>query len=447
VNHPPQPLHLAIAVLGAGLIVLAPGALRAAPPASTTPSPTSYKIQSIFKLGDKIGDVTTDPQGDVEVGALNDNGQIVFVTENAAAGAGEILVQYNSDGKFTPIVVGGGSAPGGTWSKPVSTYGPMTMNQHGNIAFAVDITTGSQSSAGTFLWDFTAQKTTAVALRGMPATGTLTFETGGFYNAAININGEIAFPAMVKNAAGEAAPGLFFQGQDNKLQPVALPDQSLPGGGKVALALYPSLNDAGTVAFLAQRPTDPLPSAYLWAKGTPAPVAVAVIGMDAPGGGKITGVGAAFVNNNNSSVLVSAQVTGSSTWALYRFANGQLTPVVTPGQDMPGGGKFRALLFPGGALPVLAIGPANDAGQHPFVAAVTDGTATRTGAYLLNPDGTLSLILTSGTTTDLGTITAVGTASAPPSNGVAINNKGQVAVPVRIGTGPGTLALLTPASP
>ena len=52
--------------------------------------------------------------------------------------------------------------PGGTWSKPVSTYGPVTMNQHGNIAFAVDITIGNQSSAGTFLWDFAAQKTTAV---------------------------------------------------------------------------------------------------------------------------------------------------------------------------------------------------------------------------------------------------------------------------------------------
>src|SRR5205823_926103 len=111
VNHPPQPLHLTFAVLCAGLIVLAPGALRAAPP------PASYKIQSIFKLGDKIGDITTDSKGDVEIGALNDNGQIVFVTENAAAGAGELLVQY-SDGKFTPIVVGGGTAPGGTWSKP-----------------------------------------------------------------------------------------------------------------------------------------------------------------------------------------------------------------------------------------------------------------------------------------------------------------------------------------
>jgi hypothetical protein len=117
---------------------------------------------------------------------------------------------------------------------------------------------------------------------------------------------------------------------------------------------------------------------------------------------------------------------------------------------VPGSAKqcrTHALLFPAGALPVIAIGPANDAGQHPFVAAVTDGTAARTGAYLLNPDGTLSPLLTSGATTDLGTITAVGTASAPPSNGVAINNRGQVAVPVKIGTGPGTLALLTPATP
>jgi hypothetical protein len=443
VNSPPQPLYLTLAVLSAGLIALAPTALQAAPPASSTP-PVTYKIQPILTMGGKVGDLTTDPKGDVEIGALNDNGQIVFVTENAAAGAGEILVQY-SDSKFTTIVVGGGSAPGGTWSKPVSTYGPITMNQHGNIAFAVDATIGNQTSAGTFLWDFEAQKTTAVALAGMPATDGLTFETGGFYNAAINNNGEIAFPAETRNAGGKAPPGIFFLGQDNKLQAVALPGQNLPGGGTILLALYPSLNDAGTIAFLAQRPTDQLPGAYLWTKG--ALTAVAALGMDAPGGGKITAVGAAFANNNNASVLVSALVTGSNTWALYRFANGQLTPVLTPGQAMPGGGTFRTLLFPTGGLPLLAISAANDAGQHAFVAAVTDGTATRTGVYLLNPDGTMSLILTSGTVADVGTITAVGTTSAPPSNGVAINNKGQVAVPVRIGRGAGTLALLTPASP
>src|SRR5207302_9989807 len=118
-------------------------------------------------------------------------------------GTGEILVQY-SDGKFTTIVVGGGSAPGGTWSKPVSTYGPITMNQHGNIAFAVDITVGNQSSAGTFLWDFAAQKTTAVALKGMPATGGLMFETGGFCGPAINNNGAIACPAGLESQAGQA---------------------------------------------------------------------------------------------------------------------------------------------------------------------------------------------------------------------------------------------------
>jgi hypothetical protein len=284
------------------------------------------------------------------------------------------------------------------------------------------------------------------------SVGGVTLLTGGFYNAAINNNGQIAFPAGVKNAAGKVPPGVFFMGSDNKLQPVALPDQTLPGGGTVLLALYPSINDAGTVGLLAQRPTDSLPSAYLWANGALTPVSV--VGMDAPGGGKITGVGAAVVNNKDTSVLVAALVSGSNTWALYRFANNQLTPVLTPGQAMPGGGTFRTLLFPTGALPTLSISAANDAGQNAFVAAVTDGTTTRTGVYLLNLDNTMSVVLTSGTTTDQGPVTFVGppsTSAAPtsgiPSDGVALNNKGQVAVPVRIGTGPGALALLTPASP
>jgi hypothetical protein len=58
-------------------------------------------------------------------------------------------------------------------------------------------------------------------------------------------------------------------------------------------------------------------------------------------------------------------------------------------------------------------------------------------------EGTLSLVVKSGTTTNVGTIAHVGQASGK-SWGVALNRKGEVALTLRAGRGPDTLALLTP---
>jgi hypothetical protein len=84
---------------------------------------------------------------------------------------------------------------------------------------------------------------------------------------------------------------------------------------------------------------------------------------------------------------------------------------------------------------------ANGAGQHAFLAQLEGGN---TAAYLLDADGTLSLILKSGTTTNLGTITDVGGGNW---FGVGLNTQGQMLLPVRIDRGANTLVLLTPSAP
>src|SRR5439155_7557003 len=106
-NRTPHPVGPALTALTLGLTLLAPGAARAA-------TSTSYTIQPIVHLGDTIGDgqFTVDSKGDFETGALNDSGQILFVTENAAGG--EMLVQY-AEGKFTVIVARGMEGPLGKW--------------------------------------------------------------------------------------------------------------------------------------------------------------------------------------------------------------------------------------------------------------------------------------------------------------------------------------------
>jgi hypothetical protein len=246
----------------------------------------------------------------------------------------------------------------------------------------------------------------------------------------------------VKNAAGATHRGVFLWSPGGQIQAVALPDDPLPDGRKMVGAIDPRLNDAGLVAFLAQRSGDSGGGAYLREKGTITPVLP--FGSAAPDGGKITALDFVWgVNGQNRSVLLSAEVSThkpNNLDSLYLWSNGTLTPVAIPGQAMPGGGQLKGIYDNSGTVSF-----ANEAGQHAFIAQLQDNS---TAAYRMEADGTLSLILKSGTATDLGMITKVGLPnSSPPSVGIGLNSKGQVALPVKIGTGPATLVLLTPAAP
>src|SRR5262249_13529399 len=148
---------------------------------------------------------------------------------------------------------------------------------------------------------------------------------------------------------------------------------------------------------------------------------VATADLDVPGGGKIAGALGAWVNNKNRTLLLAVGLQGSDDYGLYRFADGQRTPLLLPGQEMPGGGKYKTLASED------SVSFASEAGEHAFLARLDDGP---TAAYLLGADGKLSLILKSGATTDLGKIANVGQ-GAGDSWGIGLNSKGQVALTVK----------------
>jgi len=148
-----------------------------------------------------------------------------------------------------------------------------------------------------------------------------------------------------------------------------------------------------------------------------------------------------FLNNRDHGVVVSAVLDDRETGPtlLYRVAEGRTTQVLAPGQEMPEGGKFGRLQL-GGVADAGPISPANSLGQHAFLAYLEDGS---TAAYRLDPDNTLSLLVKSGATTDVGKITRVGSDSF---TGISLNSKGQVALVVRIDDSSDALVLLTPNS-
>jgi hypothetical protein len=400
----------------------------------------TYKIQRIFKLGDQVAGIDTKPSANgILLEGLNDRGHILFATFTVANPNGIALLRF-ADGGFTAIVAPERDGPRGVWPKDLVNWAPDSMNQAGNVVFtALSWNGGNPIDRGTFLWEAETGTTSAIMVPGMPAPGNLTIRSGWF-SPVINNQGEIALPVFGRDAQNRSWAGIFLRGTDRNLHRIVLTDEMMPDGRKLTDIVQPSLNDAGAVAFLGTANRTDY-SAYLWEKGTITPVALD--GMDAPEGGKIRDVLAALLNNQNPSVLVLATRTVGGPLGLYRFADGKLTAVAVPGNTMPDGGKLSNIV-----LRNYGVSNANELGQHAFLARLEDGS---TAAYLLQPDGTLSLILKSGQVTDLGMITLIGLSTPPPGEllfrggwGVGLNRQGQVALNVRIDNGPMTLVLLTP---
>jgi hypothetical protein len=411
--------RLALASLTLGLALVAPMAARAAD--------VNYTYQPLAQIGGMAGDVPI-PKGLIWfLGPLNDNGQFLVDAGTYTGNKWEILLQY-SDGKFTPLASAGMVGPIGPWPKDIGIPWPYSMNGRGNSVFVVDKLPGTPQ-IGTFYRDATSDKMTAVLLPGMPATGNLTFTNQSISVPVINNRDEIALPNGVKGTGSPSGNGLFFRTPDGALQPILVPGQALPDGKKGSPA-YPSITDAGVVAFLVG------PSAYQWEKGNLTPLVT--VGMAAPGGGKISAISSVLLNNQNSSALISARVTDTARQSLYRVTGGTLTPLAVAGQPMPGGGTFKSIAFVTADI-TWAVSAATEAGQHAFVATLDDNS---TGVYRLDTDGTLALVVKSGTTTPLGTITRFGPYSPP-----AMNSKGQVVVSISFDNGPDTLVLLTPVTP
>jgi hypothetical protein len=445
-------------------LLLSLGVSCVASPAARAQS--DYQIKPITQLGAKIGDVTLPSAGDHRffLGGMADNGQLVFGVGPALAnrlyqgtvvfGKPDWMLHWAKN-TFTPIVVPNAEASATSWARNVSIMWPFGINRSGNVAFAA--TSSGSNSLGTYVWDAKEKRSISVAAPGTPAPDggrSLTFTQAGGFGTAISTSGDVVFMGAVKDPNGPDGPGLFILGHDGKTLPILLPGTTIAGGKKLqgTFIPLPSVNDQGTVAFLARRQGDVNTSAFMWEQGNLQPIVLQ--GADAPGG-KINAVTSVFLNNQNNHPLVTASVkpangtTPTNRQGLYRVVDGKVVTIAAPGTPMPGGGTFRTLqntqtstYFGSTYDPVTicyGVSPANRWGEHIILAILDDGS---TAAYRLDNRDRLSLVLKSGTVkSDLGTITRVGV-DCPAS----INSVGQIALSVRVNNGVPALVVLSPGS-
>jgi hypothetical protein len=386
-----------------------------------------YTIQTLARAGTTVGDVKMPAGGYFALGSLNDSSQLAFDIENAAGG--EAILRY-SGGTFLTIAAGGRTVSGVKWPNGVTFDGDVAMNQSGEMAFRT-----ISGSSNTYRWDPLTGQVSAVAAAGMPATNDLTFTAGADGSPPkINDAGEVAFQGRVKDSTGVSQRGIFFLGRDGKLAPVVLPGQQLADGSTIQLdanAGTSSLSNAGAVGFWARRVGDKSDGCFVWENGTITPVLLP--GAAAPGGGTLALVGGGFLNNKNENAFMGGSLDGSSSHiGLYLWSAGQLTAICLSGQTaMPGGGQFLGL---------ISFSASSSAGASAFTARLVGGDS---GLYRVDADGKVSLIAKPG---DLGAQVVFPDSSG--SFGLAINARGQVALPVLFkGDKAESLILLTPASP
>jgi hypothetical protein len=420
---------------------------------------TAYQIQPIVKRGDRVGDLILGRR--FELGALDDDGRLFLAAESDPGR--EMLLQV-APGRIIPIVTAGGEAPSGKWPADVEIATSANASQGGDVVFSVkgERRSGGDASdgygpyggssfsygpardwLGLFVWDARAQKVVPV-LRPERAAGIQSaFPSGG--TALINNHNEIVFQG------GSYSPksvtwSTFFLGRDGTLRRVA---QALPRRGKIERIVEPSLpqgmalSDDGKVVFAARDFWESRWGTHVWAHDRIVPRTQIVPRLS--DGQTLRYVSGIWANTRNRNLLVAGGVdqTYSGSRGLYRFAGGKLTPVALERRPMPGGGALKRL---------GQVTPANRLGQHVLLAELEDGSQA---AYRVDADGTLALILREGASTGAlpaegtGPITQLGTWFDPQSGvhgGVSLNDRGQVALHVRIAGGPETIVLLTPAA-
>jgi hypothetical protein len=438
-------LARSLSIITTGALLLVPLALRAE---------THYRIQPIVQLGEPIGDAGIVPSNLLWVGGLNDEGQILFSVGDMSGGQlGHALIFF-ADNQYIPVMAHGQAAPTayGVWPQTAWSDRPKSPNRLGNVAFVAssEVNSATRYELSIYLWDYAARAVSRVVERDTPAGSELVIHSPhlDFRGApAINNFNEIAFQGQARDPAGKSTTGIFLLGRDRKVIPVALRSRPLPNGLLLGEPGFPAINDAGMVTFTGlredRRTGAAFVSCYVWEKGEVRVVAEA--GQDSPNGVKLAHALETRLNNKNRNVLLTAsskQNNQGDADSLYLWSEGQLIPVLQPGQRLPGGGQFRLVQN-------LGVSEGNELGQHAILLGLVEDGVNRTGLYLMEPDGKLSLILKSHTTSELGEIQAVGQSTLGGFNylHVGLNNKGQFVTNLRYGDRKNAIVLLTPVTP
>ncbi len=237
----------------------------------------------------------------------------------------------------------GQAAPGtgGGTLNPVAFVNPTTINASGRIAFISQVN-GSLRNQGVFVAD-----------------------AGGLSDIAVGCGG----------GGGSGNPG------------TGCGDPSPIGGSFsgffTGTVFAPDINDAGDVLFFCDVNGGLAPRGlFHYRASTQQITKVAAVGDPSPIGGTLGAVGPGSLNNSGTVVFLASPV-GSASSNIFRWDGGVVTKVAAAGDPAPGGGTFTFLgtesfgFADGTSVPIGPVPDINDSDQISFRAIVSGGITSR----------------------------------------------------------------------
>jgi hypothetical protein len=278
-----------------------------------------------------------------------------------------------------------------------SSFGAfVSINNSGEVAFYASVTGGI--GGGIFVGSQVGQR--AVALVGDPAPGTGGGTYSGFYSdalAPINSSGDVAFIAFV--TGGSVSQGIFVDSGGTDRSVVVLGDTapSTGGGTYSSFHRFPSINDAGDVAFESHVAGGTATIGF-FADSSGTQRAIAFPGDPAPGGGTYFNLftDSLLSINDSGDVAFRAVVDNGGGHGIFVDSGGTDRVVARNSDPAPGTG--------GGSYVQSILRPSiNPSGDVAFVAGYSGGTVGGgTGVFAEIAGTDLALALQSTTAPGTG---------------------------------------------
>ena len=407
---------------------------------------------------------------DFEPYAINAGGNVAFVAD-LDAGSGDIGegVFVSRQGRISQIARVGLPAPGGGMFE-IGALGHAALNNAGDGAFAfildANVFQPFGLNSGLFRFSLLNEAPTAVVTPGVtpaPTPAGAKF-AGVYFNSSLNNRGDLVFNGVVPGLVGPpkssvfgVGVGVFKAGRWNHIASVVVPGDKAPGGGVFDDAIEGWINDPGDIAFDAHVKGEECidlgggfelvcgSSVYKMPKHGKIQ-SIAHQGDPAPGGGTYRQAFGPVMNDAGDLVFVgdlTPPPDHSLSLGVFRHSKGVTTPVVLPGQPLPGGGNFATTA----GIPYQYY--LNNAGDITFVAALdtVHGGVADTGLYLVSHGKTQVVARTGTFIPRVGTVADVNSPGFVGSGlqaGGIINDRGQIFFEVVLTDGTGVLLVATP---
>ncbi len=305
------------------------------------------------------------------VPALNDAGKIAFGANVAGARATEGIF-LAADDRLKAIALSGTDAPGVQNGTFVEFDAPV-LNNRDEIAFVGTVRRGRETLQVLYLYSGGVLR--KLVAGGDPAPRGGSFDRFGV--PAINNKGVVVFPAVIEQ--GAVLGGIFVAGA-RELRLLVGAGEIGPGGAMlVRFSERAAIDDEDNVAFVAHLGSGTSAEAVLVANASGL-TQLAIVGENAPGGGRFAAFGPWPNFGPNATVAFVAAIDGGpGTLGIYLGTPGAIHRVAMVGDRMANGG----------VIPALALNSVTSVGSRGGLtfATMANPESGQNGIYYYGPPG------------------------------------------------------------